>query len=115
MKKCYILIASLLAFLPVLAQQSLKDIRKRSWQSIVYRIPADTAAKYLQKSVVYPDHYLTQEPMLTDLTDSLDYETWPLGNYLIVNVVDNELVTEVYCRSDLQVTTLNNQRHVQLE
>jgi hypothetical protein len=49
------------------------------------------------------------------LADSLDREKLPIGNYLIVTVVGNELLFNTYCRSDLQLATINNDRRVQLE
>lgn len=116
MKKYHLLSTLLLAAcLPVFAQQSLKDVRKKSWQSLVYRIPADTAAKYIRKSIASPDHYLREQPLLTAWSDSLDYDALPVGNYLILSVVNNELLAEFFCRSNLQVLPVNNQRHVQLE
>lgn len=101
--------------LPAFAQQSLKDIRKKSWQTHVYRITADTAAKYIQQTIADPDHYLSRQPVLIAPADSLDTDALPTGNYLAISVKDNELVAEVFCRSNLQAFAINNQRQVQLE
>ncbi|MET0393606.1 MAG: carboxypeptidase-like regulatory domain-containing protein [Chitinophagaceae bacterium] len=116
MKKTIFVLALLtVACLPALAQPSLQQARKKSWQCLVYRIPADTAARYIQKTIASPDHYLQQQPVLTAWADSLHRDALPVGNYLVLSVVDNELVAEVFCRSNLQVLPVNNQRRVLLE
>jgi alpha-2-macroglobulin len=105
----------LLACLPLFAQQSLKDIRKKSWQTYVYRISADTAEKYIDKGIRSPEPYLAQQPFMTRHADSLDLATLPAGNYLVMMVEDNKLKARVFCRSHLQVKAINDQKKVQLE
>jgi alpha-2-macroglobulin len=97
------------------AQQSIRDARKRSWQCAVYRINADTAEKYISKYVVFPEHYLNETPFAIWHADTLKYEELPVGNYLIFSTVENELLAEYYCQSNLKVFPLNNQHRVQLE
>src|ERR1043165_2077223 len=92
----------LLASVPSFAQQSLKNIRKKSWQSFVYRISADTAEKYLDKGMRSPQPYLSQPPYLVGKADSLELNKLPIGNYLVMTIDDNKLAARVYCQSALQ-------------
>jgi alpha-2-macroglobulin len=101
--------------LHVFSQSSIRDARKKSWQCLVYRITADTAEKYINKSFSFPDHYLDQTPFKVWHADSLKYEELPAGNYLILSINENELLAEYYCQSNLRVFPLNNQHRVQLE
>lgn len=105
----------LLVSLPAIAQQPLSRARRSSWQTLVYRIPADTAEKYIRKTVVYPDRYLSQTPFATALSDTFKAETLPVGTYVIVSTEHNQLVTEVYCKSNLVAMPLNDRRRVLLE
>jgi TonB-dependent SusC/RagA subfamily outer membrane receptor len=105
----------LLVSLPAIAQQPLSKARRSGWQTLIYRIPADTAEKYIRKTVVYPDRYLSQTPFATALSDTFKAETLPVGTYLIVSTANNQLVTEVYCKSNLAAMPLNDRRRVLLE
>ena len=77
--------------------------------------PADTAEKYINNYVIFSDHYFEKTPVATWWSDSLRYEELPVGNYLLISVIENELVAEYYCQSKLSVLPLNNQHRVQLE
>lgn len=99
----------------VFSQQSLKNIRKASWQSFIYRVPADTAEKYIHKTIYSPTQYLRQQPVMVKNADSVNIEEFPNGNYLILTVDNNNLVAHAFSRSSLQVKAVNNQHHVQLE
>jgi len=97
------------------AQQPLSAIRRAGWQTLVYKIPADTAAKYISDYIVYPEAWLSQQPFHIFHADSVRGEQLPVGNYLFISVVNTELVGEVYCRSNMQVATINGSRSLQLE
>lgn len=101
--------------LPAIAQQPLTATRRSSWQKLIYRIPADTAEKYIRKAVTYPDRYLSQAPFAAALKDTFQAENLPVGTYLIVSSTNNELVTEIYCRSNLTALPLNDRHRVLLE
>lgn len=97
------------------AQTSVHDARQASWQKRVYRISADTAEKYIEDYTIYPHHYLTETPFVIWHADTAKFTELPVGNYLIISVKENELVTEYYCQSDIRVFPINNQYRVQLE
>jgi TonB-dependent SusC/RagA subfamily outer membrane receptor len=96
------------------AQQSLHDIRKKGWVTFVYRVPADTAEKYLTAGMKAVDHFLEQIPFTNFKSDSIVYDKLPAGNYLFLSVVDNELLADLYCQTKTKVYTINNQHRVQL-
>lgn len=97
------------------SQASLLNARKKSWHCLVYRVPADTAEKYINEYMVSLQHFLEERPYATWHADSLRYEELPNGNYLLLSVQGNELVAEYYCQSNLRVWPVNNQHRVQLE
>lgn len=97
------------------SQPSIRDARKKSWQCFIYRITADTAEKYINKSFNFPEYYLDQASFAIWHTDSVKHEELPAGNYLILSIDGNEILAEYYCRSNLRVLPLNNQHRVQLE
>lgn len=96
------------------AQQSLHDARKRGWTTFVYRVPADTAEKYLTVGMKAVDHFLEQIPFTNFNSDSVMYDELPAGNYLLLSIADNELLADLFCQTKTKVYTINNQHRVQL-
>ena len=101
--------------IPIGAQQRIQHARRAGWYSLVYRISADTAEKYLKKYIAFPDQLLKQEPVAKFKTDSLDLDRLPVGNYMILSAVEDELIATYHCQSLLRVNAINNQHRVQLE
>jgi TonB-dependent SusC/RagA subfamily outer membrane receptor len=97
------------------AQQRIQHARRAGWYSLVYRISADTAEKYLKKYIAFPDQLLKQEPVAKFKTDSLDLDNLPTGNYMIISAVEDELISTYHCQSLLRVNAINDQHRVQLE
>ena len=95
-------------------QQSLHDIRKKGRTTFVYKLPVDSAEKYLTTGLKAIDHFLPQIPFTKFDSDSVQYDQLPTGNYLLLSVEDNELVAEYYCRTKTKVYTINNQHRLQL-
>lgn len=115
MRKYIFLVLLTCAAAALYAQQPLSAIRRAGWQTLVYKIPADVAANYIRNYVVYPEDWLSQPPFHIFHADSVKKEQLPPGNYLFISVQGNELVGEVYCRSNMQVATINGSRSLQLE
>jgi len=115
MKKTILLVLTCLGiFEQASAQQPLKDIRKKSLMTYVYRIPADTAEKYVKKGIKTADHYLDQPAALVFPLDSINYEKLPVGNYLFISVIDNELLASYHCQTNVRSYVVNNQVRPQL-
>lgn len=115
MKKAILIVLICLGFIEqATAQQPLKDIRKKSWMTYVYLIPADTAEKYIKRGIKTVDHYLGQRAAMVFPLDSIDYEKLPVGNYLFVSVMDNELLAKYYCQTRVRSYVVNNQVRPQL-
>jgi TonB-dependent SusC/RagA subfamily outer membrane receptor len=98
----------------VIAQPSLRQIRKKSWTTRVYRISADTAEKYVTKGIKAADQYLNQPAFTTFPSDWIDYEELPVGHYVLITVLDNELEVEYYGSTRLQPFVINNQHRAQI-
>ena len=114
MKKLFAGILSLLCFYESFTQGSLQSIRRKSWIVQVYKISADTAQKYLEKGIVSIDHYLNQAPVACYSLDSGNREDLPIGNYLEIYAIDNEIVADFFCRTNLQVYVINNNQNPQV-
>lgn len=81
----------------------------------LYRIPADTAEKYLQKGIKEIDHYLAQTPVLVFHADSVRYDDIPVGNYLLISVLDSMIEAKYYCSTSVLPFVVNNQVKPQLQ
>ena len=114
MSKALLLLVCTLFALYTSAQQPLKDSRRKSHQAFLYRIPADTAEKYFKKGIPDIDHYLAQTPVLTFAADQINYDTIPVGNYLLISVVDSMIEARYYGRSAVLSYVINNQVNPQL-
>ena len=99
----------------VRSQTTLRNARQKSHQALVYRIPADSAEKYLRTNKVFPDHLASERPFAVWPADTLRHEDLPPGNYLIASLVGADLHLAYYCQSHINVFPLNNQHRVQLE
>lgn len=98
----------------ILTGQNLKNIRQKSYQAFVYRIPADSTEKYITKDSIPVDVYLDKISDHTMITDSLDISTLPRGHYLVLTIIDNKIKAEIVVNSDLIVYAINNQKFIQL-
>lgn len=114
-KKLLFLFPVLFAYQLSLAQQDIHTARQESWQSLVYKIAADTAEVYTQKWNINPDPYLFQTPFAIWPNHVKKYELLPPGNYVILSVEKNELVATYYCKSNMRIMPVNNQRILQFE
>ncbi len=96
------------------SQESLLKARRKSHETLVYRIPADTAEKYLQKGMKEVDHYLQAQPVFRFHADSVDYDKLPTGNYIILSVLDSMIEAKYYCSTRILPYVVNNQVQPQL-
>jgi alpha-2-macroglobulin len=113
MKRIFILICFLIP-LTCFAQQNLKDIRKKSWQTFVYRIPASDAIEYERSNTIPIDKFLTATSFGTFSKDSFFEADLPNGHYVFLSVIDNELIAVLYNKSDLLLLAVNNKQQLQL-
>lgn len=113
MKKSFTLF--LLVFpLFIYAQQNLKEIRKKSYETFVYKIPADSAEKYILKDSIPIDLYLNQPPIRIFARDSVNEDELSPGQYLLLSVNDNDIVADIIGVSNVYAYPVNNQHRVQL-
>lgn len=97
------------------AQQNWPQLRKSSWQTLVYKIPADTAERYIHKGIASPEHYLHQVPFTSWHKDSSRSDELPVGNYLLLSLDGYKITARYYCQSRISIYPINNQRRVQIE
>src|SRR6185312_11242204 len=114
-KKLLLSFFILSAYYTVFAQNDIRTARQESWQSFVYKIPADTAAVYIKKWAINIDQYLSQSPFTGWKNHSTPYELLPAGNYIIISVEENEVIAKYYSKSTISVMPINNQRTLQFE
>ena len=110
MKRTQIFLLLFIGIIPaVFSQQSLSAIRKKSYNAFLYRIPADTAEKYLRHGIKEIDHYLLQTPAMIFHADSVKYDKIPVGNYLLVSVRDSLIDAKFYCSTQVLPFIINDQ------
>lgn len=97
------------------AQQNWPQLRKSSWQTLVYKISADTAEHYIHKGIASPEHYLHQVPYTSWHKDSSRSDELPVGNYLFISLQNYKITAHYYCQSRISIYPINNQRRVQIE
>ena len=101
--------------LTTFSQKSLKDIRKKSWQTLVFRISTDDAIKY-EKWDSIPLYRFIDLPIKNIFpSDSIFEDKLPVGHYVFISVIDNKVKAELYNRSDLRILTVNNKNNLQID
>ncbi len=108
-------VSLLLVGLGLNAQNSWPNIKKESWQALVYKITADTAERYIHEGISTPETYLNQKPFAIWKKDSTLYQTLPVGNYVVLSVNNYKITAHYYCQSRLNIYPINNQHRVQIE
>lgn len=98
-----------------LAQQNLKTIRKSSWQTLVYAISATDAEQFIKWDSIPVKRFENATPVLTALSDSLNTDSLPVGHYVQLRVVDNNINAVLFNNTGLLVLTVNNKHHLQLD
>ena len=78
------IILAILVFISIngYAQQSLKHIRTKSWQTLVYKISATDAEQFIKWDSIPISRFENAAPVLIALADSADTDTLPLGHYV---------------------------------
>jgi alpha-2-macroglobulin len=109
-----ILLLWILFFPLTLFSQDTKNIRKKSYYTFVYRIPADSTEKYLRQDSIPVDVYLQKTPDHTSLTDRFDETELPVGHYLLLSVDDNKIRSAIHVNTNLLVYVVNNSKNIQL-
>ena len=113
--KQFTLAALLLFTLSTNAQQNLKQIRTRSWQTLVYKISASDAEQFIKWDSIPVSRFENAAPVLTALADSADTDTLPVGHYVEIRVVENEVQAWLFNNTGLLVLTINNKNNLQLD
>ncbi|MET0636457.1 MAG: carboxypeptidase-like regulatory domain-containing protein [Chitinophagaceae bacterium] len=116
MRKLSLLV--LLSFMfsePGFSQTALKSARQGSWQSFVFRIPADSAEKFVSLNLVNPSVFEHLSPVASWPAEKWRTEELPVGHYLIFSVVKNKVVYEYFNQTLLYIRPVNNNHRVQLE
>lgn len=97
------------------AQQNLKHIRTSSWQTLVYKISATDAEQFIKWDSIPISRFENATPVLIALADSADTDTLPLGHYVEIRVVDNNVQAWLFNNTSLRVLTINNKNNLQLD
>lgn len=113
--KRFALLALILIAINGHAQQNLKNTRTRSWQTMVYKISASDAEQFIKWDSIPVKRFENALPVLTALADSADTDTLPVGHYVEIRIVDNNVQAWLFNNTDLLVLTINNKNNLQLD
>lgn len=114
MRRTLVLCLFCLPFFSV-AQQSLKDIRKKSWQTFVYQISAVDAIQYEKWDSIPVDKFYDAPLFNSYHADSSFEQKLPIGHYVLLSLTGNHISAQLYNRSDLLVLPVNNKYRLQLD
>ncbi|WP_462255045.1 carboxypeptidase-like regulatory domain-containing protein [Ferruginibacter sp.] len=98
-----------------MAQQNLKNIRSRSWQTLVYKISATDAEQFVKWDSIPVSRFENAAPVLSGLAESTDTDSLPAGHYVEIRVVDNMVQSWLFNNTNLHVLTINNKNNLQLD
>lgn len=114
MKKCLSLFFIFLPFFSI-AQNSLKNVRQKSWQTFAYRVGASEAVQFIQWDSIPVNRFADITPEFVSQTDFLFRDALPIGNYVLVGVKENNIEASLLCITDLIVLTINNKQQLQID
>ncbi len=97
------------------AQENLKKIRTKSWQTQAYRVSAADAEAYMKWDSIPVSRYENIVPFMTFTSNYVDETMLGIGNFILVSVVDNKITAELVNNSELVLLTINNKDRVQLD
>ncbi|TDW99617.1 alpha-2-macroglobulin family protein [Dinghuibacter silviterrae] len=89
--------------LGALAQASLKNMHRDSYEEFVYRIDAAKAQWCIRHDSIPLDELLEGKPFAAFPAGSVDRNRLPAGQYIDVRVVDNRLISVLLSITDLMV------------
>jgi TonB-dependent SusC/RagA subfamily outer membrane receptor len=113
--KRFTLITLLLLSVTAYSQQNLKHIRTRSWQTYIYKISAADAEQFIKWDSIPVSRYTDTEPFVMALADSIDTDSLPVGHYVEIRVIENEVQAWLFNNTSLHVLTINNKNNLQLD
>lgn len=97
---------------------SINNLRKNSWYTVAYKVPADSIEKWLKKELDINWDYIDklQPSIIFAVTENIDSMRLANGHYIVVNTNQDIINAEYYYRSNLSVveTVQNNQRLLML-
>jgi TonB-dependent SusC/RagA subfamily outer membrane receptor len=111
------LIVALLVAFPFFAsgQHDWSKLRRKSHETFAYRIPADSAEKYIKQDSIPVDIFLSQQPSFVFKTDSVSRDSLPKGHFVLLKIVDTKIDAEIVGITDLVIYPLVNQQSHLLE
>ncbi len=107
-----LLLCLLLPF--TLFAQDLKKLKQRSYQTFVYRIPADSTEKYLLKDSIPVDVYAARTPDYIFQGQYVNVDSLPRGHYLVLWIDDIHISAGIEVSTNLVAYPLNNEKFIQL-
>lgn len=107
-------VLSLLLPLCALSQKDNNKIRTRSHQTIIYKVSAATAERFIREERINLNDLADQPPYKVANKDKDGRHLLPNGNYIFVSVEDNELIVGLQSITNLYVYAVNNHNRVQL-
>jgi alpha-2-macroglobulin len=111
------LILLILLFIPFIctAQENLKKIRTKSWQTQAYKVSVADAETYIKWDSIPVSRYVDIAPYMTFSEDYIDKTSLGIGIFILINVVDNKIFAELVNNSNLILLAINNKDRLQLD
>ena len=97
-----------------MGQNNLQHLQKHSDQVMVFKTSAIKAEQYFAKDSIPLREFETTIPTYILPAGSINFDTLPVGYFVLASIVDNQVVAEVIGISNLLVYPANNRYNIQL-
>lgn len=88
-------------------------IKRNSAETFVYKITADQAEKFIKQDSIPVDVLLTEIPFRIFKIDSVDTDILPVGQFVLLKIIDNEIVATMFGKTNLVIyPVMNEQLHL---
>ncbi|WP_207495177.1 carboxypeptidase-like regulatory domain-containing protein [Aridibaculum aurantiacum] len=96
-------------------QVNLKQVRKQSEKVLVYRTTAAWAEKFIVWDSIPINMFLDAPVFDSFPSNAVDVERLPVGNYVLIQVMENDVLARIETVSRLIVYPVNHQQKIQLD
>jgi len=111
------LLLVLIILLPLwsVAQENLKTIRTRSWQTQAYKVSIKDVENFIKWDSIPLNRYINVDPAMIFADNYVDITKLGTGYFILITALENKILAEVAFNSDIVLLTINNKDHLQLD
>ena len=97
------------------AQQNLKNLRTKSWQTYAYKISAADAEKFRAWDSIPLNQFAFLKPNYVFDFNNFFEQEMGIGNFVVLSVIDNYINVSLINNSNIALLTINNKDKLQID